>query len=81
MAIIQIIYLILNVISTAFCIFMLFAEIDFDFLFNFLDFIKKKLGTVVALICSSLVILLLVPTIALISVLLIFIMAIGYYTD
>lgn len=75
------IYLILNVIGTAFTIFMLFADFDFDFIFNFLDLVKKKLGTVVTLICSFLVILIFIPTIALISVLLVFIIVISYYVE
>ena len=80
MAVIQIIYLILNVISTAFCIFALFTDFDFvEFLSAFFDFIQKKLGTVVTLICSSLVILLFIPTITVLSVLLMFMFVISCY--
>jgi hypothetical protein len=81
MAVIQIIYLTLNVVSTAFCLFTLFADFDFDFPLVLFDFIKKKLGTVVTLICSFLLILLFIPTISVMSVLLAFIVAFGYLTE
>lgn len=81
MAVIQIIYLTLNVVSTAFCLFTLFVDFDFDFPFVLFDFIKKKLGTVVALICSSFVILLFIPTISVMSVLIAFMIVFGYNAD
>ena len=81
LAILQNIYLLINIIGVVIGLYTLFSEAELLFISSFFSFISRRLGNVFLAIISIALILLFIPTLTIMTVLMTFIMLWGEYSN